>query len=490
MLRRMVLTAFLVCGIWYLTSGHAFVPGFVPSHLLPGRGEVPVSRSSTPLVLEEVKAAPEYDTEELTNIAVYKRLLPSVVNVTSTTVQMDFFYGAVPSQGQGSGFILDKQGHIATNYHVIADAQNIEVQTSDKHRYKARIIGKDQRHDLALLQIDAPNLQPVLLAQSHDLVPGQKVYAIGNPFGLNGTMTTGIISAIRSIRGPAGGQIENAIQTDAAINPGNSGGPLLNMLGEVVGVNAAIFTQSNGYQGIGFAIPASTVVNVYNQLIGPEHKVIRGSIGISFQPNISPAVAKLYNAGNGVLISQVTPGGPADKAGLKPNDVILTVDGTAVKSGDDLVGNISPRRPGTSVTIGYLRNGTKQTATVSIADRTQTVTAANAGNNDNSPSDNGGGNSNASKTKLGLTVADLPSNAPSGFHGVVVQAIKPGSFADDLSPALQPGVIIEAINKKPVHNKAEFDGIVAGLKSGDDVVLEYAFPRAGKLTSLTGGTLP
>ncbi len=397
----------------------------------------------------------------------------------------------------GSGFIVDGRGYIVTNNHVVEKADRIYVKlttdpTNDQG-HKATVIGVDKDTDLAVIKIDIPGktLPTVKLGNSDSAQVGDWVEAIGSPFDLSQTVTAGIISAKnRTIDQGQAGQFQHFIQTDAAINPGNSGGPLLNMLGEVVGVNAAIFTQSNGYQGIGFAIPASTVVNVYNQLIGPEHKVIRGSIGISFQPNISPAVAKLYNAGNGVLISQVTPGGPADKAGLKPNDVILTVDGTAVKSGDDLVGNISPRRPGTSVTIGYLRNGTKQTATVSIADRTQTVTAANAGNNDNSPSDNGGGNSNASKTKLGLTVADLPSNAPSGFHGVVVQAIKPGSFADDLSPALQPGVIIEAINKKPVHNKAEFDGIVAGLKSGDDVVLEYAFPRAGKLTSLTGGTLP
>ena len=161
MSRRFLLIVLLVGGFWYLAAGHSFVPGFSPSSLLGSHGELPLSRSTGPLVLEEVKAAPEYDAEELTNIAVYKRLLPSVVNVTSTSLQMDFFYGPVPSQGQGSGFVLDRQGHIATNYHVIADAQNIEVQTADKHRYKAQIIGKDAHRDIALLQIQAPNLQPV-----------------------------------------------------------------------------------------------------------------------------------------------------------------------------------------------------------------------------------------------------------------------------------------------------------------------------------------
>ncbi len=381
MLRRMVLTAFLVCGIWYLTSGHAFVPGFVPSHLLPGRGEVPVSRSSTPLVLEEVKAAPEYDTEELTNIAVYKRLLPSVVNVTSTTVQMDFFYGAVPSQGQGSGFILDKQGHIATNYHVIADAQNIEVQTSDKHRYKARIIGKDQRHDLALLQIDAPNLQPVLLAQSHDLVPGQKVYAIGNPFGLNGTMTTGIISAIRSIRGPAGGQIENAIQTDAAINPGNSGGPLLNSRGEVIGINSLIATNPNESvdqsAGIGFAIPIDTAKAVLADFEKFGHSR-RPSLGVVTLP-IGPELAQQMGlaADAGMLIQQTVPGGAAQTAGLRGGgerallgnyqimlggDLLVAIDGQPIRAAEDISDIMDKHQVGDAVTVTFYRGQRRMTA--------------------------------------------------------------------------------------------------------------------------------
>ncbi len=397
----------------------------------------------------------------------------------------------------GSGFIVDGRGYIVTNNHVVEKADRIYVKlttdpTNDQG-HKATVIGVDKDTDLAVIKIDTggKTLPTVKLGNSDSAQVGDWVEAIGSPFDLSQTVTAGIISAKnRTIDRGVAGQFQHFIQTDAAINPGNSGGPLLNMLGEVVGVNAAIFTQSNGYQGIGFAIPASTVVNVYNQLIGPAHKVVRGSIGITFQPDISPAVAKLYNAGNGVLINQVSPGGPADKAGLKPNDVILTVDGVPVKNGDDLVANISARRPGSTVSIGYLRNGAKQTATVNIADRTQTVEAANNRGDNNGPSDNGGSTSNASRTKLGLTVTDLPANAPSGLHGVVVQAIKPGSFADDLAPAIAPGAIIEAINKKPVHSKAEFDSIVAGLKSGDDVVLEYALPRAGRGTSLTGGTLP
>ena len=392
--RRLLITALLVGGVWYATSGHTFLPGFVPGHLLAGHGgAVPLSRSTAPLVLQEVKAAPEYDAEELTNIAVYKRLLPSVVNVTSTSLEMNFFYGLVPQQGQGSGFILDRQGHIATNYHVIADAQNIEVQTADKHRYKARIIGKDQRHDLALLQIDAPNLQPVTLAQSHDLVPGQKVYAIGNPFGLNGTMTTGIISAIRSVRDPLGGQIENAIQTDAAINPGNSGGPLLNSRGEVIGINTLIATnpnESNGAgeqsAGIGFAIPIDTAKAVLADFERYGHSR-RPSLGISSLP-IGPELAQQMGlaSNSGMLIEQIVQGGAAQQAGLRGGqerallgnmqillggDLLVAINGQAVSSAQDISDIMDRHQVGDSVTVTFYRGQHRMTARLTLGEAGQ-----------------------------------------------------------------------------------------------------------------------
>ncbi len=395
----------------------------------------------------------------------------------------------------GSGFIVDGRGYIVTNNHVVEKADRIYVKlTTDPENeqgHRATVVGTDKDTDLAVIKIDLPGKQlpTVKLGNSDSAQVGDWVEAIGSPFSLSQTVTAGIISAKnRTINQGASGQFLHFIQTDAAINPGNSGGPLLNMAGEVVGVNAALITQTNGYQGIGFAVPANTVVSVYNQLIGPEHKVIRGSIGISFSSTIPPAVAKMYGASSGVLVREVTAGGPADKAGLKQNDVIVSVDGTNVKTGNDLVENISPRKPGSTAQIGYLRNGQKQTATVTISDRTKTVAALNGQNDGNGSSDNNAPNPGPSK--LGLTVTDLPPNAPSGFHGVIIQSVKPGSFADELDPPVGQGVIIEGINKKPIHNKAEFDSIVSGLKSGDDVVLEYAFPRGGKQTSLTGGTLP
>ena len=414
-----------------------------------------------------------------------------------------FFGGQGPGGGDGqdqerralgSGFIVDARGYIVTNNHVVDKADRIYVKlTTDPENdqgHRATVVGVDKDTDLAVIKIDAGHAVPtVKLGSSESTQVGDWVEAIGSPFDLSQTVTAGIISAKnRTIDQGQSGQFQHFIQTDAAINPGNSGGPLLNMAGEVVGVNTAIITQSNGYQGIGFAMPSNTVVNVYNQLIGPDHKVVRGSIGISFQPTIPSAVAKMYGASSGVLISAVSPTGPASKAGLKANDVIISVDGAPIKNGNDLVDNISPRRPGTSVTLGYLRGGQKMTATVNIADRATTVGALTADNKEGATPDNPG--PSASQSKLGLTVADLPANAPSGFHGVIIQSVKPGSFADELNPAVGAGVIIEAVNRKPIHNKAEYDAIVSTLKSGDDVVFEIAYPRGGRNTSLTGGTLP
>jgi S1-C subfamily serine protease len=384
--RRFLLTAVLVAGVWYVTSGHNFLPGLAPLHFF-SPGELPLSRSTAPLVLEEVKAAPEYDAEELNNISVYKRLLPSVVNVTSTSLQMNFFYGMVPQQGQGSGFILDRQGHIATNYHVVADAQNIEVQTMDKHRYKATVIGKDQRHDLALLQINAPNLQPVMLASSADLVPGQKVYAIGNPFGLNGTMTSGIISAIRSIRGPMGGEIDNAIQTDAAINPGNSGGPLLNSRGEVIGINTLIATNPNESvdqsAGIGFAIPIDTAKAVLADFEKYGHSR-RPSLGVVSLP-IGPELAQQMGlaADTGMLIEQTVPGGAAQLAGLRGGseqallgnmqillggDLIVAIDGQPIKSAEDISDLMDKHQVGDPVTVTFYRGKRRMTVRMNLGE--------------------------------------------------------------------------------------------------------------------------
>ena len=333
-LRRVLLVFLLVGGFWFLTThlpsgfdrwsmGHLFQAG----------------NSGSPLQLTEAEAAPAYDAEEQNNIAIYKRVLPSVVNVTSTTLVFDFFNGVVPQHGQGSGFILDKSGHVLTNYHVVENAnRGIEVMLSNKRRYAAKVVGTDKVHDLALLQIDAPSLEPVTLADSSGLAVGQKVYAIGNPFGLSGTMTRGIISSIRSIRESEGALIEDAIQTDAAINPGNSGGPLLNSHGEVIGINTMI--ASNGADqssGIGFAIPINTAKAVLADLTR-YRRVKRPSLGI-VSYGIGPDLASQMGLAvdSGVLVQKVIPGGAAEQAGLRGGNQLAYVGNTPIMLGGDLI---------------------------------------------------------------------------------------------------------------------------------------------------------
>jgi S1-C subfamily serine protease len=374
-LRPLLITLLLVFGFYAVTNRMARSAGnpASPFHALLtsahlGAGSV----AAGPIGITQAEAAPAFDQEELENINVYKRGMPSVVNITSTAVGFDFFYGPVPQQGQGSGFILDTQGHILTNYHVIADARRVEVTLHDKHQYPATIVASDKGHDLALLQIkNAPNLQPATLSDSRNLVVGQKVYAIGNPFGLSGTMTRGIISSIRSIRGPTGAPIEDAIQTDAAINPGNSGGPLLNSRGEVIGITSLI-AQNGADQssGIGFAIPINTAKAVLDdfQRYG---RVRRPSLGIASLP-IGPDLAQQMGlaADSGVLIERVTPGGAAEKAGLRGGtekaylgntlimlggDLIIAMDGQQITNTQDISQMLNGHRAGDTVTVTIYR---------------------------------------------------------------------------------------------------------------------------------------
>jgi serine protease Do len=394
----------------------------------------------------------------------------------------------------GSGFIVDSKGYILTNNHVVDKADRIYVKLAsdpdNSNGHQATVVGVDKATDVAVIKINVDQPLPtVKLGNSDSSQVGDWVIAIGSPLGLSKTVTAGIVSAKnRTIEPGQTGQFQHFIQTDAAINPGNSGGPLLNMAGEVIGINTAIFTQSNGNQGIGFAMPSNTVISVYNDLIGPEHKVVRGSIGILFQPNVSSAVERVYGAKNGVIIRSVTPGQPADKAGLKSGDVIVSINGRTIKDGDDLVNDISARKPGTTVTIGYLRQGKQLSTTVTIGDRSKTTAAIAGQGQDNNPETPG---PEASETKTGLSVADLPGNAPAGVHGVIIQSIKPGSFADEIGLTGLQGGVIDSVNREPIHNKQEFNAAIAKLKSGSDVVFEVLDPRDPKSGgTLLGGTLP
>jgi S1-C subfamily serine protease len=382
-MRRFLLVLLLVGGFWYLTT-----------HLPAGLGHWSLAHtggSGSPLELTEAQAAPAYDAEEQNNIAIYKRVLPSVVNITSTTLVFNFFYGTVPQQGQGSGFVLDKSGHVLTNYHVVEGAnRGIEVMLSNKRRYAAKVVGTDKVHDLALLQIEAPNLEAVTLADSSALSVGQKVYAIGNPFGLSGTMTRGIISSIRSIRGSEGAPIEDAIQTDAAINPGNSGGPLLNSRGEVIGINTMI--ASNGADqssGIGFAIPINTAKAVLQDLTR-YGRVKRPSLGIvsyAIGPDLASQMG--LNVDHGVLVQKVVPGGAAERAGLRGGnqqayvgntpimlggDLIVAIDNQDVADPQDINAMMDKHQAGDTISVTIVRNGRQITLKLILGEARGTST--------------------------------------------------------------------------------------------------------------------
>jgi S1-C subfamily serine protease len=364
-LRRVLLVVLLVGGFWFLTT---HLPSSLDRSSLGRLFHTAGSADGSALQLTEAEAAPAYDAEEQNNIAIYKRVLPSVVNITSKSLVYNFFFEPVPQQGQGSGFILDKAGHVLTNYHVIANAnRGIEVKLSNKRTYSAKVIGKDSVHDLALLQIDATNLEPVTLADSSGLAVGQKVYAIGNPFGLAGTMTRGIISSIRTIGGSAGAPIENAIQTDAAINPGNSGGPLLNSRGEVIGINTMI--ASNGADqssGIGFAIPINTAKAVLNDLTR-YGRVKRPSLGIvsyAIGPDLASQMGLAVDSG--ILIQQVIPGGAAERAGLRGGSQQAYVGNTSILLGGDLIVGIDGQQVTDSQEVDVIMEKHQAGDTVSV----------------------------------------------------------------------------------------------------------------------------
>ncbi len=402
----------------------------------------------------------------------------------------------------GSGFIVDPRGYIITNNHVVDKADKIYVKLSTdpdgqagSEGHPAHVIGVDKDTDIAVIKIDTKDPLPTIkLGNSDGAQVGDWVLAIGSPFNLTKTVTAGIISAKdRSIDdpGPNGvsqSQFQRFIQTDASINPGNSGGPLVDMAGQVVGMNTAIYTQSMGSVGLGFAMPSNTIAKIYNMLIGPQHKVVRGSIGISFQPAVSSAVNRMYGFSNGVIVSTITPSGGAAKAGIQPGDVIVSIDGREIKGGDDLVDDISARQVGSTIKLGYLRNGKKDVASVVIGDRAKTYADLTGSDDDNSTPET----SDAGQTTLGITVSAIPPAIASKTgisKGVIITSVRPGSFADEIN--LGKGLIISAINKKPVNDEASYKAIVSTLKSKDDVVFVVHFPtqkNAGN--SYIGGTLP
>jgi serine protease Do len=400
--------------------------------------------------------------------------------------------GAIRERSLGSGVIVDPKGYILTNRHVVEKADRIRVRFENDPpavQHDAKVIGTDQETDLAVIKVDVEHPLPAAkMGNSDGMQVGDWVLAIGSPFGQAGTVTAGIVSAKGRDIVP-GRQFQIFIQTDAAINPGNSGGPLVNMNGEVIGINTAILSETNAYAGIGFALPSNTVVDVYNQLTGPEHKVSRGSIGIMFDQVENPAIARVYGSGSGVTISSVVAGSPADQGGLKVGDTITTVDGKKVTKGSDLVDYIASRKPGTKVNLGFLRNGKPQDASVTTADRSK-LFAARLGEEQGNDDEN-----TPKQSKFGVTVRKVtPEMADrldmEGGKGVIVQDVKPRSFAEDVN--LARGDIILQINKQPVNSEEDFGRIESSLKSGQDVVFLVRQRGSSRQdgTIFLAGTLP
>jgi S1-C subfamily serine protease len=317
----------------------------------------------------------ELSPDERSTIAVFERATKSVVFIANTAMQQDVWSLNVMEvpQGSGSGFVWSKQGHIVTNFHVIYGADAIKVTLADRSEHKAKLVGADPDHDLAVLQIHVPegHVEPLAIGASHDLRVGQKVLAIGNPFGLDHTLTTGVVSALgRTIKSMSNRTIEGVIQTDAAINPGNSGGPLLDGAGRLIGVNTQIVSPSGAYAGIGFAVPVDTVNRIVPELI-KHGKLIRPGLGVSLVPD---AMAKRWGI-KGVIIGKVTRGGAADRAGLKGaretmmgqiqlGDIIVSVAGKPVATIDDLMDAMEAHKVGDQVSVEILRGNRREKVSV------------------------------------------------------------------------------------------------------------------------------
>ncbi len=361
----------LILSVALLLAGCRWLNPTTPA-TLPAPTPTPLVLVATPTPLSSALLQP-IDIEEQLITNLYQRVGPSVVNITSQVITMDFFFGAVPSEGSGSGFVLDKEGRIITNYHVVEGADSIEVTLSDETAAAAQVLGVDSGNDLAVLKIDVPpeHLFPVTLGDSADLIVGQRAIAIGNPFGLERTLTTGVISALgRPLQTEQDNIIFNVIQTDAAINPGNSGGPLLNSRGQVIGVNTAV---RQGAEGIGFAIPVDTVKRVIPILIekGYYPHPWPGFLGYSITPELAGALRLPVE--HGILVAQLYRGGPAVAAGLRGandqvrvgnrriligGDIVIAIDGVALNSWDDLTKYLElTTQAGQLVTFDILRDG-------------------------------------------------------------------------------------------------------------------------------------
>jgi serine protease Do len=413
-----------------------------------------------------------------------KKMRPVVVNISTTQVSEGrgqpefgnpfgeddpfndfwkrFFGGPVPRGPQrqrslGSGFIIDADGSILTNNHVVENAQKIVVKLSDEQEYEAKVVGRDAKTDIAVIKINTKNgLTAAGLGDSDNLEVGEWVMAIGNPFGLDSTVTSGIVSAKGRHIGQ--GPYDNFIQTDASINPGNSGGPLINLRGEVVGINTAIFSRSGGNIGIGFAIPINLVKELLPQLRG-KGKVTRGYLGVLIQ-KVTPEIAESLgmDKGRGALVANVSKDGPAEKAGVKVGDVIIEFDGKEIKDSGDLPIIVARTPVDRKVRMKVLRDKKELQLTVSVGELKDEEVVASA----------------PEKGELGMTVQRLTPQIAESLglektEGVVVSAVDPGSAADEAG--IRRGDVILEVDRKPIRTIDEYKKAVAGIRKGKGVLL-------------------
>ena len=414
--------------------------------------------------------------------------------------------GELPSPNQrreqsGTGFIVDKNGYIVTNNHVVDGVDRIRVKLhGDDVEYRARLVGTDRETDVAVIKIDAHRpLTPVTIANSDSVQVGEEAVAIGSPFGLEATVTAGIVSATGRDIGSQ--QFQRFIQTDAAINPGNSGGPLLNIRGEVIGVNTMIATQSGGYQGVGFALPINTVVRVYNDII-KEGRVTRGSIGVSWDKNTKMETLRALGEDHGVIVGDVRKDGPADKAGVKATDIILAINGQNVKDGDDLVSRVADLPVGSQATLSVDRNGKKMDMKLTIQDRTKVFSddPRVVGENGLPGGGTGGDKPESSQVRFGISIRPASDEEKDGTpdkKGVTVTRVEQGSFAEDIG-MMEHDVII-AINRESIGSVDDIRRIQQGMKAGDPVAFRVVRTPQGArrnngatphVTMFLSGTLP
>jgi serine protease Do len=512
--QKLLSTTLMLC-----TLGIGIVIGTLVNTQVNAAHGQSIAPDATPLVVPPATEA----SNEFSKLA--KKISPSVVNITADYTPKQLTVGrnrrATPRQGEdqegnggsgnddgstelfrrffgnqapnlvvpqdagkreqsGTGFIVDKNGYIITNKHVVSNEEgnpvdHIKVKLhGEDSEYRAKLIGFDRETDVAVLKIDAHRqLQPVMLANSEGVQVGDWAVAIGSPFGLQETVTAGIVSAMN--RANIGEQFQRFIQTDAAINPGNSGGPLLNIRGEVIGVNTMIATRSGGYEGIGFALPINMAVRVYNDIIREGH-VTRGSIGVTWQQNIKPETLKAMGFDHGIIVSEVKKDGPADKAGVKVDDIILSVNDKPLKDGDDLMTRVADMPVGTACTLTVDRDGKRKDFKLVVQDRLKVFwdDPRVVGEVKNVPTSNTEEERPETVSKVvqfGIQVRALGDDEKSlttDKTGMVVTRVEPNSFAADIG--MMDRDIITSIDRKPINSVEDIKKIQSTLKPGDPVV--------------------